>query len=316
MICAYTERRWDDILDCVASLRAQTCAPDEILLVIDHNPELFRRATDEFVGVLVVENLHARGLSGARNTAIAIATGDVVAFIDDDGAAAPTWCERLLAAFREPNVMVVGGSAAPRWDGAAPRWFPSEFHWVVGCSWTGLPESAVAVRNVIGCNMAFRRDVFATVGLFRTGVGRIGTNPVGCEETELCIRIHQQIPGAIVKYDPSIAITHHVTGERRTSRYFFRRCWAEGYSKAQISRTVGARDATQSERAYALRTLPRGIVAGIASIFGRSDRSGAARAAMIIGGGVTTATSYSIHRFRRSDRVEVSSTVAEAAEAA
>ena len=45
------------------------------------------------------------------------------------------------------------------------------------------------LRNVIGCNMAFRATVFDTAGLFGEDLGRVGRVPYGCEETELCIRI-------------------------------------------------------------------------------------------------------------------------------
>ncbi|HLI56097.1 MAG TPA: glycosyltransferase, partial [Actinomycetota bacterium] len=44
VVCAYTERRWDDLVAAVASLKAQTDPPFEIILSIDHNPELYARA--------------------------------------------------------------------------------------------------------------------------------------------------------------------------------------------------------------------------------------------------------------------------------
>lgn len=40
VICAYTEKRWDDVLAAVASVRAQSLAAHEVILVVDHNPAL------------------------------------------------------------------------------------------------------------------------------------------------------------------------------------------------------------------------------------------------------------------------------------
>ena len=41
VICAYTFDRWDDILAAVASVRSQTTAAQEIVVVVDHNPDLY-----------------------------------------------------------------------------------------------------------------------------------------------------------------------------------------------------------------------------------------------------------------------------------
>jgi len=66
VICAYTERRWADLVEAVGSVREQTVPVGEIIVVIDCNPELAERAAAEFIGVVVVENTGKRGLSGAR----------------------------------------------------------------------------------------------------------------------------------------------------------------------------------------------------------------------------------------------------------
>ena len=41
VICAYTERRWDLLLDVIESVRAQRLAPQEIIVVVDHNEDLY-----------------------------------------------------------------------------------------------------------------------------------------------------------------------------------------------------------------------------------------------------------------------------------
>ena len=78
-------------------MRGQTLPAHELILVVDHNPDLHLKLKDAYRDAIVVENVHERGLSGGRNTGVAIATGDVVAFLDDDAVAEPGW----LAAFAE-----------------------------------------------------------------------------------------------------------------------------------------------------------------------------------------------------------------------
>jgi len=235
-------------------------------------------------------NSGERGLSSARNTGIALARGSIIAFMDEDATAQPDWLERLAAGFDDERVLGVGGAIAPQWMAGQPDWFPAEFNWVVGCTYTGLPDTTAPIRNLIGCNMAFRRDVFASVGGFRDGIGRIGTRPLGCEETELCIRARQQWPGGEFIYEPAARVDHRVPASRGTWSYFQSRCYAEGLSKALVARLVGASDGLSSERRHALRTLPLGIGRGLADAVRHGDLAGIGRAISIVAGlGIVTA---------------------------
>ena len=68
VICAHTEKRWDDTLAAVASVRAQTLAARETILVVDHNPVLYKRLKSALAGVTVVENREAAEASRAART--------------------------------------------------------------------------------------------------------------------------------------------------------------------------------------------------------------------------------------------------------
>jgi GT2 family glycosyltransferase len=232
IVCAYTEDRWSDMLAAVGSLKAQTLPPREIILVIDHNPALFERSRQQFNGCTVIENHEAQGLSGARNSGLAVAQGDVIAFMDEDATAAPDWLETLASGYVDPNVLGVGGAIVPVWASGRPAWFPEEFDWVVGCTYRGMPTTTTPVRNLIGCNMSFRRTVSEQIGGFRDGIGRVGTHPVGCEETEFCIRANQRFPGKKFLFAPEARVFHNVPAKRANLQYFRARCYAEGLSKA------------------------------------------------------------------------------------
>jgi glucosyl-dolichyl phosphate glucuronosyltransferase len=292
VICAYTEARWDDLVAAVESVQQQVVPPEAIIVVVDHNPGLLRRARAGLPGAHVVENVERRGLSGARNSGIATAHTQVVAFLDDDAVADPNWLAWLRPAYDDPNVLGAGGSVEPVWSTGRPEWFPREFDWVVGCTYRGMPETVADVRNLIGCNMSLRRAVFERVGGFRPEVGRIGSVPLGCEETELCIRARRHWPSGRFVYDPRARVRHRVPSQRAGYGYFQARCLAEGRSKAMVSRLVGAGDGLTSEWSYTLRVLPRGVLESLKGAASGSDAAGLPRAGAIVAGLALTAAGY------------------------
>ncbi|MGV9324616.1 glycosyltransferase family 2 protein [Streptosporangium sandarakinum] len=298
VICVYTEDRWEDIRAAVRSVRDQRRTPYEIILVVDHNPDLHLRLKREYPDAVVVENTHQKGLSGGKNTGAEIATGDVVAYLDDDAVAEPGWLEALEEGFQTPSVVGVGGLTRPLWaTGRRPRWFPEEFDWTVGCTYRGMPTVRAPIRNVMGGNAAFRREVVGEVGGFHTGIGRSvqgrKSRPLGCEETEFCIRLSQRRPGSVMLFEPGAVIGHKVPAPRMGFAYFRSRCYAEGLSKALVASSVGTQDGLSSERSYATRTLPLGVLRGIGAAL-RGDLAGLGRAAAIVVGLAWTAWGYAV----------------------
>jgi glucosyl-dolichyl phosphate glucuronosyltransferase len=304
VICAYTEDRWSDIGAAIESVRRQSLPALETILVVDHNPTLLDRAREEFRDIRIVENVGIRGLSGARNSGTSVARGEIVAFLDDDAMAAPDWLERLTAAYSNSRVLGVGGHVEPLWLSRRPGWFPDEFGWVVGCAYVGLPKVAGKVRNFIGANMSFKRDVIEALGGFSTEMGRIGAQMLHCEDTEFCIRVRQRWPEAILLHEPLASVQHRVPAGRARWSYFRVRCYTEGEAKARVARLVGNRDGLSSERAYVLGTLPKSMVLYVGqSVFHRSPY-GWLRACAVAAGLVLTVAGYSREltqaRFRQS----------------
>ena len=262
VVCAYTLDRWDQLRLAIASLGTQD-ASHEAILVIDHNDELYRRAQAAWPEITVVTNDGPGGLSGERNAALRRTDAEVVAFLDDDAWAEPDWLATLLAPFADDRVVAVGGAAQPIWPGDAPAVVPDELLWVVGCSYRGLPETLSPVRNVMGCSMAFRRAPLMSIGGFNPDTGRIGSVPIGCEETEACISLTQGEKSRVILYQPAALVHHHVTAARTRLAYVARRSWCEGMSKAAISRTLGARDSLSTESGYVARTLSLAMLRAI-----------------------------------------------------
>ncbi len=272
VICAYTADRWDDLRASVASAAGQFPEPDELWLVVDHNPSLLERAERELAPLhhrlQVVANSRKKGLSGARNTALELVGAEVVVFLDDDASPEPGWLNCLTAPYSEASVIAVGGAAQPCWptEASRPVTLPAsdaaasgELDWVVGCTYAGQPRTRAPVRNLMGCNMSFRRDVFVQVGGFSEDLGRVGKTPLGCEETELCIRARGALPYAQILFEPRALVSHHVSADRLTWTYLRRRCFAEGLSKATVAKAVGQKQALQTERTYATKVLPKAV---------------------------------------------------------
>ncbi|MEU9184490.1 glycosyltransferase family 2 protein [Streptomyces sp. NPDC048484] len=302
VICVYTEDRWEDILAAVSSVRAQSRPALETLLAVDHNQALLDRLSREYKEtqeVRVLANAGPRGLSAGRNTGIAASRGDVIAFLDDDAVAERDWLLHFAEGYGDPRVMAVGGRTMPIWaSGRRPVWFPAEFDWVVGCTYKGLPAGRVRVRNVLGGNASFRRTAFDAAGGFATGIGRDGDKrPLGCEETELCIRLTRARPDAVLLIDDRAVIHHRVPEVREHFAYFRTRTYAEGLSKALVARSVGAGKGLESERRYTTRVLPAGIARGLRDAL-LARPGGAGRAAAIVAGVATAVGGYVVGSVR------------------
>jgi glycosyltransferase involved in cell wall biosynthesis len=154
-----------------------------------------------------------------------------------------------------------------------------------------MPQQLEPVRNLVGANMSFRRAPLVEVGGFSHDLGRVGSLPVGCEETDLSIRVHQRWPEAEILYDPEARVEHVVPAARGTVRYFVDRCRAEGRSKAVLTGMVGSDDGLSSERSYVRRTLPLGVLRGLRDAL-RGEAGGLGRSAMIFLGLAATSVDY------------------------
>jgi len=215
-VAVCTRERPDALARCLESLRGLAQQPKEIL-VIDNAP--VSEATRETVRRIPGVRYHKEprpGLSAARNTAMAIASGDIVAFADDDVIVDRNWITRLSHCFEDPNVMVATGLVLPAeletraqvifeqdfqffHQGFRTRHFNSEY-------FAALREKGVPVWSIgAGANMAVRRVAFERGYRFdtRLGPGVFG----GCgEDSEFWYSLLAD--GWSCVYEPS-AVVHH-----------------------------------------------------------------------------------------------------------
>jgi GT2 family glycosyltransferase len=301
VICAYTQRRWVQTRAAVESVLSQQPRPAQVLLVIDHNADLAAQARRSLPGVTVLESQETPGLSGARNAGLRSASQAVTVFLDDDAQARPGWLAALTEPYSSPDVVATGGSVYPLWPGQRPRWLPPAFDWVVGCSYVGLPEKTGVVRNPIGASMSMCTRAALDAGGFDAGLGRVGTTPLGCEETELAIRLTASHPGSVVMYVPDAAVDHHVGSERLNSGYFLRRCWNEGLSKAAVVRLAGSSAGLARERRHVAAVIPAAFFRDLRHA-AAGNLDGFMRIGALLGGLAATVAGYLTGRARLAAR--------------
>ncbi len=254
IICTSSQERLSQLAAAVESVKQQRIPPREIIVVVDHNPALSHLARGVLKDATIVENKFKRGSAGARNSGVAQAQSEFVAFLDDDAVAARDWLSTLYQDCQDDGILGAGANVIPIWETGKPGWFPEEFYWVVGCSYVGLTEKRAPIRNPFGGGMCIRREIFQAVGGFREEIGRLG------EEAELCIRSTQHWPRRKFLFEPRARIYHHVTPHRASWSYFCSRCYLEGLAQVMVSKLVGRSHRLGAAQTPLLRTLLKGVL--------------------------------------------------------
>lgn len=263
-----TRDRPERLHDCLVSLQCQIVLPHEIVVVDDGStrdlaPALTGAATAR-VPVRVVRQ-EPMGLAAARNTGAEAATGDAVAYLDDDTVAAPRWAGAMARAFEATGCDVVAGRIALAFETARPRWLSAGFCRYLGQFELGDRPDWLAPGIVPnGGNCALTLDAFRQAGGFRTDLGRRGTSLLSNEEVECFRRLRAS--GARAWYAPEALVHHHVPSERLSADFLCRRAFAQGVSDVLLEevtpRPAWRRGRELVRAARAVPILARGLTRG------------------------------------------------------
>ncbi len=239
VVCTYNRAAM--LTHVLESLSQQTISTEEFeVIVVDNNSQ------DETVDV--AKNLLSQfkkyqllreplqGLSHARNCGWRAATGEYVAFLDDDAKATPDWCEQIVSAFTmaSPAPVAVGGPIYPWYEVSPPSWFSDDFEirsW--GTEVGFLPESR-ARFGFSGSNMAFQKAILEKYQGFDHNFGMVGGKLGLGEEAELFSRIFEHEP--YFWYDPNIKVSHWVPIRNMKVSYRLARMYKSGRTRALIER--------------------------------------------------------------------------------
>ncbi|HVX83186.1 MAG TPA: glycosyltransferase [Phycisphaerae bacterium] len=221
-----TLNRPDCVRRCLDDLAAQNPPPDQVI-VVDGSPDSRTRdLCNQRSEILYLRNDAGPGhMTRSRNIGLLEATGEIVAFVDDDAFVHENWRSEILAPYADPAVGAVGGRVI---QGSSP---PQP--WVEipkigkllpnGELYAGFDTDSrriLDVDHMMGCNMSFRAAVLAQLGGFRDdfpGISGI------CEDSDMCLRV--RCAGHKILFTPTAIVTHigapQVKGRRFDARYNF-----------------------------------------------------------------------------------------------
>lgn len=236
-----THNRAGDLREALLSLLQQRYDEAFEVIVVDNNStDDTLRTVLEFqkIALFPVHYIFEErlGLSVARNRAIREANGEYVLFLDDDAIASPCWIRELAAVFDgDARIGCVGGRIDPVWEGGAPAWLAPEnrtLYTILDYA-DGVVEMARPALP-FGANMALRRSALDMDALFREDLGRVGSNLLSSEETELIDRIRERYA---VYYTSRAPVQHKIPRSRISRKWLLRRIYWQGVSRAVSSRS-------------------------------------------------------------------------------
>ncbi len=217
VVCTYNGAR--TIRDCLDGLSRLDYPDYEVIVVDDGSTDATGVIARQYDCRLIqTEN---QGLANARNTGLAAATGEIIAYLDDDAYPDPDWLTYLAATFlRTPYAGVGGPNIAPPGDGPIAE--------CVARAPGGPVHVLVTDReaeHIPGCNMAFRKSCLEAIGGFDPQFRTAG------DDVDVCWRLQER--GWALGFHPAAMVWHH---RRNSLRTYWRQQIGYGRAEAMLER--------------------------------------------------------------------------------
>src|SRR5213596_1452242 len=260
-----SDKRWPRVSVVVSSLNGGATIRDtltgleqldypyyEVILVNDGSTDATPVIASEYeVRLITTKN---QGLSAARNVGIRAATGEIVAFIDDDAYPEIHWLRFLALALMEGKAVGVGGpNLPPPNDG----WRADAIANAPGGPNPVLISDTIA-EHIPGCNMAFWKDALEAIGGFDPRFRSAG------DDVDVCWRLRDR--GGVIGYSPGAVVWHH---RRRSFRRFWRQQVGYGKAEALLERKWPSRYSPIGQLTWLGRIYGKGVSADLSSLGGR-----------------------------------------------
>jgi O-antigen biosynthesis protein len=207
------------IRDTFEGLRRLDYPDYEVIVVDDGSTDATAAIADEYPFTVI--STPNRGLSAARNRGLAAASGEIVAYIDDDAWPDPHWLRYLVAALLDGNHAGIGGPNLP-----PPRdgWIAESVGHAPGGP-THVLISDTEAEHVPGCNMAFWKSALEAIDGFDVRFRAAG------DDVDVCWRLRDR--GWTLGFSASAVVWHH---RRDSVRAFWRQQVGYGRAEALLER--------------------------------------------------------------------------------
>jgi glycosyltransferase involved in cell wall biosynthesis len=250
VVCTYNGA--STIRDTLEALRDLDYPDFEVIVVNDGSTDGTAQIISDYpYRVIHEEN---QGLSRARNTGIAAATGEIVAFIDDDAYPDPDWLRFLARSFMDANVAAVGGpNLAPPNDG----WRADAIANAPGGPNAVLLTDRIA-EHIPGCNMAFRKGSLEAIGRFDPVFRTAG------DDVDICWRLRDR--GEVIGYSAAAVVWHH---RRRAFRTYWKQQVGYGKAEALLEKKWPSRYDSLGRLSWLGRIYGKGVSHDLSSLGGR-----------------------------------------------
>ncbi len=218
VVCSYNGSKTLD--GCLKSLQKVDYPNYEVILVDDGSTDSVPEIAARYSYIRYHRQVN-KGLSVARNVGMDLATGEIVAYTDDDCFADEDWLYFLVAKFLETDAVGVGG----------PNLLPIEDGPVSACvqASPGAPAHILiddtVAEHIPGCNMAFRTDRLRAIGGFDAVYRKAG------DDVDVCWRL--QAEGGVIVYAPAAMVWHH---RRSTVKAYLKQQRGYGEAEALLQR--------------------------------------------------------------------------------
>jgi glycosyltransferase involved in cell wall biosynthesis len=237
ILCTYNRcSQLAKALESVANLRLDESVEWEVLVVDNNSGDQTREVVDTFSRRYPDRFRYLfearQGKSHALNAGIREASGDVLAFMDDDVVVEATWLQNLTAVLQTDEWAGAGGRIVPEREFTPPCWLSLNGKYALApLAMFDLGDTAHELAEApYGTNMAFRKRVFEEHGGFRTDLGPCPGSEIRGEDTEFGRRLLSR--GERLRYEPSAIVYHSVPKERIQQKYFL--AWWYDWARAEV----------------------------------------------------------------------------------
>ncbi len=228
---------------CVESIVAMNINTTEFeLLVIDNNsadntedycktiPQLYPLLNFKYIKEM------QQGIAFARTRGAKEATGEIIAYIDDDCLAEQNWLQEIISFYdKHPDAMSTGGRIIPKYMVPVADWFGKYFWGLVGNYDLGTSVFQMkGTRYPSGANMHFRKSAFVKYGYFDGNLGRSGSSLMAGEEKAMYLKLITA--GEKVFYLPHVIVHHHVEENKFDKAYVKRHSMGIGGSERLMNK--------------------------------------------------------------------------------